>query len=149
MTALFGTFMAVLSGIMTPDISQVRIGLLGEIIGFAMMGLAVLFWLGRRRPWAAWSLWSKASSNELVITQLYRRMRTYLGGQGLSKSAAIAPLELVRITQGQWNEAHAAVASITELYCRTRFGRIPLTPEDMKHAEDQLRGLLELRKPPC
>ncbi|MDH4152617.1 MAG: DUF3488 and transglutaminase-like domain-containing protein [Nitrospira sp.] len=147
MTALFGTFMAVLSGILTPDMSQVRIGLLGEVIGFAMMSLVVLFWLARKRPWVTWRFWRKACSNELVIAHLYRRMRTYLAGQGLSRSAAIAPLELVKITQARWREAHAAVASITELYCRTRFGHIPLTQKDMKHAEDQLRGLLELRRP--
>ncbi len=74
-------------------------------------------------------------------------MRTYLTGQGFSNSTAIAPLELVEITRARWREAHTAVASITEVYCRTRFGHVPLTPEDLKHTEDQLRHLLELRKP--
>lgn len=149
MSALFGTFMAVLSGIVTHDVSQIRIGLFGEIIGFALMSLAVLFWLGRKRPWAAWSFSRKDYSNELVITQLYRRMHTYLSGQGLSRSIALTPLELVEITQVRWKEAHSAVASITELYCRSRFGHLPLSQEDLKQAEAHLRRLLELRKPPA
>ncbi|MBX3348718.1 MAG: DUF3488 domain-containing protein [Nitrospira sp.] len=147
MTLLFGAFLAVLSGIVTRDVSQVRIGFLGELLGVAVISLAIFFWLGRRRPWVAWSLWKKGQGHELVIAQYYRRMRTYLTGQGFSNSTAIAPLELVEITRARWREAHTAVASITEVYCRTRFGHVPLTPEDLKHTEDQLRHLLELRKP--
>ncbi len=147
MTLLFGAFLAVLSGIVTRDVSQVRIGFLGELLGVAVIGLAIFFWLRRRRPWVAWSLWKKGQGHELVIAQCYRRMRTYLTGQGFSNSTAIAPLELVEITRARWREAHMAVASITEVYCRTRFGHAPLTPEDLKHTEDQLRHLLELRKP--
>ena len=146
-TALFGSFMAVLSGMVTYDMSQVRMGLLGEILGFIMIGFALVFWLGRSRPWVATSLWKKTHSNEQVIAQLYRRMRAYLDGQGFSRSLAIAPLELVEITRAHWGEAHSAVASITELYCRTRFGHIPLTPEDVKQAEGHLCRLLELPKP--
>lgn len=148
MTVLIGTFMTLLSGIVTHDLSQIRIGLLGEFLGVAVISLAILFWLGRRRPWAAWSPWKKDHDSELVIAQYYRRMRTYLAGQGFSSSTAIAPLELVEITQARWQEAHFAVASITELYCRTRFGHIPLTHEDLKRAEDHLHRLLELRKAP-
>jgi protein-glutamine gamma-glutamyltransferase len=147
MTALFDAFMVALSGIVTHDMSQIRIGILGEILGIAIMSLAVVFWLGWRRPWAAWSFLKKTYNNDQVIAQLYRRMRTYLSRQGLSSSLTMAPLELVQITQARWTEAHSAVASITELYCRTRFGHIQLTPEDLKHAEDHLRRLLELRKP--
>ncbi|MBH0207926.1 MAG: DUF3488 domain-containing protein [Nitrospira sp.] len=146
-TALFGTFLAVMGGIVTHDVSQIRIGLLGEIVGFVLAGFAVLFWLGWGWLRAAWSLWKTDDGSELAITQLYRRMRTYLSGQGFSRSAAIAPLELVEITRTGWREAHTAVAAITELYCRTRFGHRPLTQEDVRHAEDQLRRLLELRKP--
>lgn len=148
MTALFGAFMTILSGVVTHDLSQIRIGLLGEFLGFAVISLAILFWLRRRRPWAAWSPWKKDHDNELVIAQYYRRMRIYLAGQGFSSSTAIAPLELVEVTQARWREAHFAVASITELYCRTRFGHIPLTHEDLKRAEDHLHRLLELRKAP-
>jgi protein-glutamine gamma-glutamyltransferase len=147
MAALFGTFMAALSGIVTRDVSQIRIGLLGVILGFAIVSLAFVLWLSRRRPWVAWSFWKKAYSDEQVIAQFYRRMRAYLSEQGLSRSTALAPLELVEITRSRWREAHSTVASITEFYCRTRFGRIPLTQEEMKCAEDHLRRLLELRKP--
>lgn len=147
MTLLFGALLTVLSGIVPRNVSQVRIGALGELLGVAVIGLAVLFWLRRSRPWVAWSLWEKGRGHELVIAQYYRRMRTYLTGQGFSNSTAIAPLELVEITRAQWREAYTAVASITEVYCRTRFGHLPLTPEDLKQTEDQLRHLLELRKP--
>ena len=147
MTALFGAFMTVLSGIVTRDMSQIRIGLLGEILGFVVLSLVGVFWLACRRPWAAWSPWKKAYGNDQVIAQLYHRMRDYLFGQGLSKTTAIAPLELVEITQTWWRDAHSAVASITELYCRARFGHISLTQEDLKRAEDHLQHLFELRKP--
>lgn len=147
MTAIFGAFLAVLSGIVTHDMSQIRIGFLGKLLGFAVMSVGVLLWLGRRRPWGAWSLWKKDHSSELVIVQLYRRMRAYLNGQGLATSMAITPLELVEMTQSRWKEAHSAVASITELYCRTRFGHISLTQDDLNRAEGYLRRLLELRNP--
>src|SRR5690606_17932976 len=90
MTALFGTFMAALGGIVAHDVSQVRIGFWGEVVGFIMISLALLLWLKWKTSWAAWSLLTKTSSNELVIVQLYRRMRAYLSRQGLSRSAAIA-----------------------------------------------------------
>jgi protein-glutamine gamma-glutamyltransferase len=147
MTAFFGACMAVLGGIVTRDVSWINIGFLGELLGFAVLSLAVLLWVGRRRQWGARGFWKASRGNELVISQYYRRMRSYLSGQGVSSSIAIAPLELVEITHARWREAHFAVASITELYCRTRFGHIPLTREDLNHAEDQLRHLLGLRKP--
>ncbi|MBS0152197.1 MAG: DUF3488 domain-containing protein [Nitrospira sp.] len=146
MTVLFSAFMTLLSEIVSHDVSRIRIGLLGELLGFAGISLAILFWLRRRRPWTAWNLWKNDRNDELVIVQCYRTMRNYLIKKGLSSSTAIAPLELVEITRSRWRDAHFSVASITELYCRTRFGHIPLTYEDLKRAEDELHHLLELQK---
>jgi hypothetical protein len=58
----------------------------------------------------------------------------------------MAPLELIRITQEQWKDASAAVGTITALYCRGRFGQMPLTGEEFRSAQDSLRHLMALER---
>jgi hypothetical protein len=147
MTSLVSAFTTILGGIITHDVSRVRIGFLGEILGLVLIGLAALLWLGMKQPWVGRSLGEKTPRQDQAIAHLYGRMLKYLSRQGISKPTAVAPLEFVRITQSRWSEANAIVASITRLYCRTRFGHIPITQEELQLAKDDLHRLMGLQKP--
>ena len=81
------------------------------------------------------------------IVDLYKQMIKRLADNGIAKTATTTPLEFVHIARIRWGEANRAVASITELYCRSRFGRIPLTDEELGMAEDGIRQLTILGKP--
>ncbi len=147
MSALFGSFAAMLSG-MTEYGLQGTIRSLAAVLGPALIGLGVLLWLGIRRPWVKGTdSKKKMMGDEQLITQLYGRMISHLARKGISKPAATPPLEFVCITRDRWHDASSAVASITEIYCRARFGRIYPTREELSLAEDHLRCLMALDKP--
>ncbi|HEU5407155.1 MAG TPA: DUF3488 and transglutaminase-like domain-containing protein, partial [Nitrospira sp.] len=126
MSALFSPVMTMLSGI-TEYASQGTIWPLVQVLGPALIGLAVLLWLRIKRPWAKGMACKKTTRDEQLIVQLYGRMINHLARRGISKLTAMPPLEFVRLTQERWRDAGSAVASITNLYCRTRFGQISLT----------------------
>ena len=144
--ALFSPFLTMFGGI-TEYASTGTIRSLVELLGISLIGLAVLLWLGIKRPWAKEMVTKKATRDEQLIVQLYQRMITHLARKGISKLTVMPPLEFVRLTQERWSDANSAVASITELYCRARFGHIPLTKEELSLAEDHLRHLMALDKP--
>jgi hypothetical protein len=146
MSALFNPFMAMLGGI-TEYVSNGTIQSLAEVFGSAVIGFAVLLWLGIKRPWAKEMVCKKTTRDEQLIVQLYGRMIGHLARKGISKLTVMPPLEFVRLTQERWSEAGSAVASITDLYCRTRFGQIPPTRAELSLAEDHLRFLMALDKP--
>lgn len=146
MSALFSPVMAMLSGI-TEYTSQGTIRPLVQVLGPALIGLAVLLWLRIKRPWAKGMACKKTTRDEQLIVQLYGRMINHLARRGISKLTAMPPLEFVRLTQERWSDAGSAVASITDLYCRTRFGQISLTRDELSLAEDHLRYLMTLDKP--
>lgn len=146
MTALFSPFMALASGI-TEYAFKGTMQPLGKFLGFMLIGFAILFWLGMKRPWASERAWKKTTRDEQVIVQLYGQMVKHLAGKGISKPTTTGPLEFARIAQAKWSDANSAVAFITELYCRARFGQVPLTKEELRLAEDNLRHLTVLQKP--
>jgi len=117
-----------------------------EQIGFVVMGLGALVWLALARPWNRRFSSKGETGEEQAITALYKRMIRYLSRQGISKPAAMAPLELIRTTQEQWKDASPAVTTITALYCQGRFGQTPLTSEELRSAHDHLRQLMALER---
>jgi hypothetical protein len=145
MSALFSPVLAMFSG-MTEYASKGTMQFLVELLAISLIGLAVL-WLGIKRPWSKGVVTQKTTRDEQVIVKLYGRMVQHLVGKGIPKPTTTGPLEFVRTAQAKWSDANSAVASITELYCRTRFGQIPLTKEELSLAEDHLRQLMALDKP--
>lgn len=146
LSALFSPFMTMLSGTMEYA-SKGSLRSLAEVLGLALIGLGVFLWLGGKRLWVKGMASRKMMGDEQPILQVYGRMVSHLDRKGISKLTAMPPLEFARLTQERWTDAGSAVASITELYCRTRFGRIPLTKEELGRAKDQLRCLMALDKP--
>lgn len=146
MSVLLGPLMAMFGGI-SEYTSKGAIQIFAGVFVPVLIGLAVLLWLRTKRPWAQGMASRNTTREEQHIVELYGRMIRYLARKGVSKLTAMPPLEFVRLTQDRWSDASSSVASITELYCRTRFGHIPLTREDLSLAEDRLRYLMALDKP--
>lgn len=146
MSALLDPLMAMFGGI-ADYTSKGGIQIFAGVFGPVMIGLALFLWLGTKRPWAQGMACRKTTREEQHIAELYGRMIRYLARKGVPKLTVMPPLEFVRLTQERWSDASSSVASITELYCRTRFGHIPLTREDLSLAEDRLRHLMALDKP--
>ncbi|OQW36747.1 MAG: hypothetical protein A4E19_21190 [Nitrospira sp. SG-bin1] len=146
MGAIFSPFMAMLTGI-TQYAYQGTIQSLAAVMVSSLVGIAILAWIGIKRPWAKGMAGKKTTRDEQVIVQLYGKMVTHLAGKGILKPTATGPLEFVCIAQAKWAEANSAVAAITKLYCRARFGRISPTREELSLAEGHLRDLMALDKP--
>lgn len=143
MSALFSPFMAMF-GEMMGYVSKGTIQALVGVLGPVLIGLTVLLWLGIRQPWAKGGLRKQTTRDEQAIMQLYGHMIRYLARKGIAKLSAMPPLEFVRLTQERWSDAGSAVASITGLYCRARFGQIPPSRDELSLAEDHLRNLMAL-----
>jgi protein-glutamine gamma-glutamyltransferase len=115
-----------------------------KVVAILLAGCGVVAWLVLARPWNRLRRSTGAAGDEQAIVQLYRRMLRQLERRGIHKPAAMPPLQFIRIIQAQWSTAGTAVASITDLYCRARFGRASLTNEELRRAQDQLRHLSAL-----
>ncbi len=57
----------------------------------------------------------------------------------------MTPLEFAGKIAREWTEASQFVTPLTELYCRVRFGEIPLSPDDHIRAQALLNDLLACR----
>ncbi len=103
---------------------------------------------------AAWTYhrgaWSGARSSPMTtgeqppITALYKRMLRHLAQHGVVKTPATGPLEFVDLVRTRWAGALTFVATITELYCRGRFGGSRLTEDELALARQSLDQLLHL-----
>jgi transglutaminase-like putative cysteine protease len=142
---LLNPFMAAFGG-MAEYVSKKITPSLVEVLGSAVIGLTALLWLGIKWYLAHGKVYKKTTLDDQLIMQIYGQMIRHLARRGIEKLAVMPPLEFVRLAHERWSEAGSAVAFITELYCRTRFGRTPLTKEELSRAEDHLRNLMALDK---
>ncbi len=117
-----------------------------KVVGILLAGCGVVAWLVWARPWNWPRRSTGAAGDEQAIVQLYRRMLRQLERRGIHKPAAMPPLQFIRIIQAQWSTAGTAVASITELYCRARFGGVPLTREELHRAQETFHQLTSLSR---
>jgi transglutaminase-like putative cysteine protease len=117
------------------------------LLGLAVIGLGAILWVRFARPWERTLFFKADRQEEPAISHLYRQMIRHLEKRGIARPAAMAPLEVIRITQEQWKDAGSAVGTITALYCRGRFGQMPLTSEEFQSAQDSLRQLMALHRP--
>jgi hypothetical protein len=146
MATLFSPILRLLGGI--PDyVFPSNLRPQGSIWGLLVVACIILLWLSVRRILARTFPDKKITQEDHRMVDLYKQMIKRLADKGIAKTATTTPLEFVRIARIRWSEANLAVASITELYCRARFGGIPLTDEELGTAEDRLRHLTMLGKP--
>jgi hypothetical protein len=121
--------------------------LLLEFLGLVFLGLSIMVWLVLKRPWTSWMQITKLSPEGKIITQVYQKMIHYVARRGMVKPASATPLEFLRVVQRDWASASVAVATVTELYCRGRFGEIPLSNEELELAYQCLRDVKALEPP--
>jgi hypothetical protein len=116
------------------------------LLGLAVIGFGALIWVRFAPLWERKLFFKADRQEEPAISHLYRQMIRHLENRGIVRPAAMAPLELIRVTQEQWKDAGSAVGTITALYCRGRFGQMPLTREEFQSAQDSLRHLMVLER---
>ena len=131
----------------TRYLAEGNLRLLGAFFGLTLIGLGTIIWLAWKRPWTRGSHSKMEAREEQAITHLYKKMIHHLEQRGIAKPIATPPLEFIRIIHAEWNSASSTVATITDLYCRARFGHAPLTKEELLLAKDNLRQLMLLDRP--
>jgi protein-glutamine gamma-glutamyltransferase len=117
-----------------------------QILGLPLIGLGILGWRILTRRWRAEIHPSSARVQEEAIISVYKTMIRHLAGAGISKPAATPPFQFLHTIHREWNEVGATVATITELYCRARFGRGVLTDHELRLAKRHLRHLMSLER---
>ncbi|MEW6545257.1 MAG: DUF3488 and transglutaminase-like domain-containing protein [Nitrospirota bacterium] len=85
------------------------------------------------------------TARQTAVVRLYERMLQCVEARGLHKAPGATPWEFARLIAREWAEAGRFVEPLTALYCRVRFGQAPLSPDELRLAEDLLTGLRAVR----
>ena len=114
------------------------------ITGMVVVGLALLLLMLRDRIglWASMHL--SIAPSQHAIVQLYARMLRTLEKKGMAKLPAVTAAEFSRQVERKWEAAGPVVADVTALYYQGRFSRIPLLPEELSRAVEQVGRLQSL-----
>lgn len=124
-----------------------NIRLMTGFLSFVLLGVGLVIWLGQRKPWSRWRRSGSTKREHLVIAQIYRGVLKQIEQHGISKPQHATPQEFLRLVQQQWAGAGELVATITDLYCRGRFGKINLTQHEIDLAYRSLKQLTLLDPP--
>ena len=120
--------------------------LLGWMVGSsAIAGVIAMVWRLRKR-WMGRHLLEQGLTTQVAIIQLYGRMLHLLASRGLHKNPSDTPLEFSRFATREWSHSGQYVQPLTHLYCRVRFGKVPLSPEDLAQANRLLASLRAVRR---
>jgi hypothetical protein len=82
-----------------------------------------------------------AATQQAAAIKLYSRMLQVLQARGLRKAPGTTPHEFARAIARDWADASSFVLPLTELYCRARFGHVPLSSADLVCAQNLLTSL--------
>ncbi|MCA1958166.1 MAG: DUF3488 and transglutaminase-like domain-containing protein [Nitrospira sp.] len=113
-----------------------------------LTGLCLLLWLVGEKQLRYGRPFSKGNiqDDRQAVTKLYEDMILGLSSKGVQKSASTGPLQFLDTIRTQWTGAFPLAATITELYCRGRFGRTRLTPDEYTIAQNTLCQLMSLTR---
>ncbi|MBI5776221.1 MAG: DUF3488 domain-containing protein [Nitrospirae bacterium] len=129
---------------------RTRIAHIGQSSGWLMAGGVIAlcalagFILSRRFRHGSWWKPRKvggSTTQHMAVSKLYSRMLQLLRSRGLTKAPGMTPLEFADKIARERMEASQFVTPLTELYCRVRFGQIPLSPDDLMRAQALLANL--------
>ncbi len=112
-----------------------------------LTGLCRLLWL-RWKQSRYGSVFSKGGTQDerQAVTKLYSDMILYLSSKGIQKPVTTGPLQFLDTIRMQWTDAFPLAATITELYCRGRFGNATLTSDEYTIAKNKLCQLMGLTR---
>ena len=116
-------------------------------LSFIALGLGLVIWLVQRKPWNRWRSSSTSHCEHAVIAQIYRNVLQQIARYGIVKAEHTTPREFLLVVGSQWAAAVELVSTITELYCRGRFGKAILTQQEIDLAHHSLRQLTLLDPP--
>ncbi|THJ22327.1 MAG: DUF3488 domain-containing protein [Nitrospira sp. CG24D] len=116
-------------------------------LSFIALGLGLVIWLVQRKPWNRWRYSSASHREHVVITQIYRNVLKQIARYGIVKTEHTTPREFLLVVGNQWEAAGESVSTITELYCRGRFGKAMLTQQEIDLAYQSLRQLTLIDPP--
>lgn len=119
--------------------------LVGVVGGAGLAGLIVIAWIRVRARVRRGQLMLR-TPRQATAMRLYGRMLRLLESRGVSKAPGAAPMEFARLVDREWSNASRFVQPLTELYCRVRFGQVPLSSEDLQRVDDLLAGLRAVKR---
>jgi hypothetical protein len=115
----------------------------------ALLGTLLVGWFLWRVPFRLVE-WSRGRSKggptqeETAAQQVYVRTLQILRTRGYSKPAWSTPHEFLHSVGAEWKEAEPIIASLTEFYCRVRFGGTAFSLRDLREADEWLARLRSL-----
>lgn len=124
-----------------------NVRLMVGFLSFVALGLGLVIWLVQRKPWNRWRSSGTSHGEHIVITQIYRNLLQQIARYGIVKAEHVTPREFLLVVGNQWAAAGESVSTVTELYCRGRFGKAILTKQEIELAYQSLRQLTLLDPP--
>ncbi len=114
---------------------------LAVMLTLVMLGGAFFVVLIRQRIRPRRGDRGECPAEQRAVIQVYNRMVNLLAAYGLRKAPSATPIEFAKRVRRERNDAGSLVEALTQFYCRVRFGKTPLTLEDLARADQLLAQL--------
>ncbi len=118
-----------------------------EFVGLVGVGIGAMVGLIRMWPWGKKSISQDVSPDRTLMAHIYEKAIKQAARYGMVKTSSTTPMEFLRRIKSQWAQAGDTMATLTDLYCRGRYGQVSLTKEDLARARESLRQLTLLDPP--
>lgn len=136
-----------LAGRILSHVAEGNVRLMTEFLSFVVLGVGLVVWLMQRKPWSRRRHAHPIIREHAIIAQIYHGVLRQIARNGILKPRNATPREFLQLVQQQWAAAAESVSTITELYCRGRFGKAILTQQEIDLAYQSLRQLTLLDPP--
>jgi transglutaminase-like putative cysteine protease len=136
-----------LAGRILSHVAEGNVRLMTGFLSFVVLGVGLVVWLMQRKPWDRRRRTDPISRERAIIAQIYHGVLRQIARNGISKPHNATPREFLQLVQQQWAAATESVSTVTELYCRGRFGKAILTQQEIDLAYHSLRQLALLDPP--
>jgi protein-glutamine gamma-glutamyltransferase len=136
-----------LAGRILSHVAEGNVRLMTGFLSFVVLGVGLVVWLMQRKPWDRRKHANPLIREHAIIAQIYHGVLRQIARNGISKPHNATPREFLQLVQQQWAAATESVSTVTELYCRGRFGKAILTQQEIDLAYHSLRQLTLLDPP--
>lgn len=121
--------------------------LMTGFLSCVLLGVGLVIWLMQRKPWNFRRYPDPVNRDHAIIAQIYHGVLKQIARQGIVKPRNATPREFLQLVHQRWAAAAESVSTITELYCRGRFGKANLSQHEIELAYHSLRQLTLLDPP--